>query len=80
MPLVLDADGRRLAKRDGATTLAGLAEAGVPASDVVGWIIDSLGMPSAGPPTLASVEDLSLNVGTNVFVLIKSVTFDASPT
>ena len=30
--------------------------------------------------TLASVEDLSLNVGTNVFVLIKSVTFDASPT
>ena len=29
--------------------------------------------------TLASVEDLSLNVGTNVFVLIKSVTFDASP-
>ena len=29
--------------------------------------------------TLASVEDLSLNVGTSVFVLIKSVTFDASP-
>ena len=48
VPLVLNADGARLAKRDGAVTLADLARAGVAASQVRDVLLASLGLP-AGP-------------------------------
>jgi glutamyl-tRNA synthetase len=48
VPLVLNADGARLAKRDGAVTLTDLAAAGVPAGDVRDALLASLGLP-AGP-------------------------------
>lgn len=44
VPLVVDAQGRRLAKRDDTPlTLGELAEAGIDADRVVGWIAQSLG-------------------------------------
>lgn len=45
VPLVLNADGARLAKRDGAVTLADLALAGVGADQVRDTLLDSLGLP-----------------------------------
>jgi len=48
VPLVLNADGARLAKRDGAVTLADLALAGITADRVRDALLDSLGLP-AGP-------------------------------
>lgn len=48
VPLVLNAGGARLAKRDGAVTLADLARAGVPAEEVRDRLLASLGLP-AGP-------------------------------
>ncbi len=48
VPLVLNADGARLAKRDGAVTLADLALAGVTADQVRDVLLASLGLP-AGP-------------------------------
>ncbi|KHL10623.1 glutamyl-tRNA synthetase [Mumia flava] len=47
VPLALNADGQRLAKRDGAVTLADLAERGLAVDDVVAWIAESLGMTEA---------------------------------
>ncbi|MGD8486340.1 MAG: tRNA glutamyl-Q(34) synthetase GluQRS [Chloroflexota bacterium] len=47
VPLVLNEQGQRLAKRDGAVTLAALAAAGVSAQAVVDWIARSLDL--AGP-------------------------------
>ena len=44
VPLVIDAEGRRLAKRDGDATLAGLRAMGVPATSVVDWIVSTLGV------------------------------------
>ncbi|GAB3300164.1 tRNA glutamyl-Q(34) synthetase GluQRS [Epidermidibacterium keratini] len=43
VPLVLGPSGARLAKRDGAVTMADLAQIGVGADDVVRWIARSLG-------------------------------------
>ncbi|WP_427005680.1 tRNA glutamyl-Q(34) synthetase GluQRS [Pseudarthrobacter sp. H2] len=48
VPLVLNADGARLAKRDGAVTLAELAVAGVRVEEVRDALLASLGLP-AGP-------------------------------
>ena len=48
VPLVLNADGARLAKRDGAVTLTDLAAVGVPVDDVRDALLASLGLP-AGP-------------------------------
>lgn len=48
VPLVVNNDGVRLAKRDGAVTLTDLAEAGTPASDVRDRLLESLALP-AGP-------------------------------
>ncbi|MFF1252529.1 tRNA glutamyl-Q(34) synthetase GluQRS [Pseudarthrobacter sp. NPDC058329] len=48
VPLVVNADGVRLAKRDGAVTLRDLAEAGLPADAVRDTLLESLGLP-AGP-------------------------------
>lgn len=45
VPLVLNADGARLAKRDGAVTLADLAAAGVPVEEVRDALLASLGLP-----------------------------------
>ena len=48
VPLVVNRDGARLAKRDGAVTLADLALAGVSAPEVRDTLLASLGLP-AGP-------------------------------
>ena len=48
VPLVVNSDGVRLAKRDGAVTLADLAEVGMNAAAVRDRLLDSLGLP-AGP-------------------------------
>ncbi|MDN4643172.1 tRNA glutamyl-Q(34) synthetase GluQRS [Arthrobacter sp. PsM3] len=48
VPLVLNADGARLAKRDGAVTLADLSAAGIPVGQVRDALLASLGLP-AGP-------------------------------
>ena len=48
VPLVVNSDGARLAKRDGAVTLSDLAAAGLDAGRVRDIILDSLGLP-AGP-------------------------------
>ncbi len=48
VPLVLNDDGARLAKRDGAVTLADLSRAGVSADGVRDALLASLGLP-AGP-------------------------------
>jgi glutamyl-tRNA synthetase len=48
VPLVVNADGVRLAKRDGAVTLRDLAEAGNSAAVVRDRLLASLGLP-AGP-------------------------------
>lgn len=45
VPLVVNSDGARLAKRDGAVTLADLAAVGVPADAVRRTILESLGLP-----------------------------------
>ncbi len=51
VPLVVDADGERLAKRrDVPVTLTELAAVGVTSVDVVAWIVASLGHDAAGPP------------------------------
>ncbi|ACV76985.1 tRNA glutamyl-Q(34) synthetase GluQRS [Nakamurella multipartita] len=48
VPLALNQEGQRLAKRDGAVTLAELAAAGVPAGRVLGLIAGSLGLAAPG--------------------------------
>jgi glutamyl-tRNA synthetase len=57
VPLVLNAAGQRLAKRDGAVTLAALADAGVPAEAVTAWIARSLLL--AGPGEEAMLAELT---------------------
>jgi glutamyl-tRNA synthetase len=47
VPLVVNADGARLAKRDGAVTLDDLAAVGLPAKAVRRTILESLGLPTA---------------------------------
>ena len=42
VPLALNEEGKRLAKRDGAVTLPQLQEAGVPIPEVLGWIAASI--------------------------------------
>ena len=48
VPLVLNAAGKRLAKRDGAVTLSELAGVGVSPQAVVGWIASSLELAGTG--------------------------------
>jgi glutamyl-tRNA synthetase len=48
VPLVVGADGRRLAKRHGDTTVRRFREEGVPAERVVGWLAASCGLVPAG--------------------------------
>jgi glutamyl-tRNA synthetase len=47
VPLVVNSDGARLAKRDGAVTLGDLAAVGLPAEAVRRTILESLGLPTA---------------------------------
>ena len=54
VPLVLNREGKRLAKRDGAVTLAALAEAGVGPEKVRTAILASLGLP--GGPLREALE------------------------
>jgi glutamyl-tRNA synthetase len=57
VPLVVDAAGTRLAKRAGAVvTLPDLAAQGMTTTDVVGWIVASLG--PAAPDGATRVQDL----------------------
>jgi glutamyl-tRNA synthetase len=46
VPLVVNSDGDRLAKRDGAVTLGDLALAGVPVDEVRDRLLESLGLPA----------------------------------
>ncbi|CEA09752.1 Glutamate--tRNA ligase [Arthrobacter saudimassiliensis] len=57
VPLVLNREGRRLAKRDGAVTLAALADAGWAVPEVVGRILGSLGLPADGLPQALAAFD-----------------------
>jgi glutamyl-tRNA synthetase len=57
VPLVVGPDGRRLAKRHGAVTLAELHGAGVKPPHLLGAMAASLGLAAAGE-TVASVEEL----------------------
>lgn len=50
VPMVLNRDGARLAKRDGAVTMADLAGQGVDAGGVLSMIAASLGMAEPGEP------------------------------
>lgn len=59
VPLVVDADGQRLAKRDGlALTMPELDGCGVGADAIVGWIAESIGQrPSRSNLTLGDLVD-----------------------
>ncbi len=58
VPLVVSQEGRRLAKRDGAVTLADLAARGMPAAAVRSRLAVSLGLAEAGEPvTTAGLLD-----------------------
>jgi glutamyl-tRNA synthetase len=58
VPLVLGPDGRRLAKRHGAVTLAERAARGEDARAVLGWMAASLGLAEPGErPSLAELLD-----------------------
>jgi glutamyl-tRNA synthetase len=56
VPLLLAADGKRLAKRDGALSIAQLREHGVEARTVVGALAESVGL--VPPGTRCSVHEL----------------------
>ena len=60
VPLVLGPAGERLAKRDGAVTLADLADLGVTAADVLRALATTLGLP---PPEPADAAALLAGVG-----------------
>jgi glutamyl-tRNA synthetase len=53
VPLALNRDGKRLAKRDGAVTLRDLAALGIGPERVLAAIADSLGIPTGGTATTA---------------------------
>ena len=56
VPLALNVDGRRLAKRDGAVTRAELVDRGV---DVLALIADSLGLEGATPHDMLRTFDVA---------------------
>jgi len=57
VPLVLNGDGARLAKRDGAVTLADLARAGLAADQVRDVLLASLGLPGGTLPDVLAAFD-----------------------
>jgi len=52
VPLAVNAEGRRLAKRDGAVTMSALDELGLGASEVLELITESLHLPPVSLPEL----------------------------
>lgn len=56
VPLVVNLEGARLAKRDGAATIADLAEFGWGAEDVRALLLESLGLPADAQPADISPE------------------------
>ncbi|HEY8754063.1 MAG TPA: tRNA glutamyl-Q(34) synthetase GluQRS [Arthrobacter sp.] len=61
VPLVVNSDGARLAKRDGAVTLADLSRAGVSAADARDRILASVGLPAGTlEQALAAFQPASL--------------------
>lgn len=56
VPLVVNLEGARLAKRDGAVTIADLAEFGWGAEDVRALLLESLGLPADAKPADISPE------------------------
>jgi glutamyl-tRNA synthetase len=59
LPLVYEADGKRLAKRHGSHSLAALRDAGVAAERVIGWCAWSLGLiPERAPLRADAFVDL----------------------
>ena len=56
VPLMLGADGERLAKRHGAVSLGELRARGVPAERVVGWLAATCGL--AGPDEAVTAREL----------------------
>jgi glutamyl-tRNA synthetase len=61
VPLLLQPDGRRLAKREGSTTVAGLRESGVSSDQVVGLLAKWSGLSDGQPlPAAALVNDFAL--------------------
>lgn len=58
VPMVLNTEHKRLAKRDGAVTLADLAAVGIDATAVLSMIAVSVGLAADGEPvTMSSLED-----------------------
>jgi glutamyl-tRNA synthetase len=55
VPLVVDASGRRLAKRTDALSLASLRDRGVLPSDVIAWAAESAGIGCRGVRNLHEV-------------------------
>jgi glutamyl-tRNA synthetase len=69
VPLVLGPGGQRLAKRDGAVTLADRRARGDDAADVVGWLLASAGLiPSRAPVSPAALHDLVQTVDLTTLV------------
>jgi glutamyl-tRNA synthetase len=60
VPLVLNAAGRRLAKRDGAVTLAALAAEGISAEQVTALLLESVGLPGTLPEALTAFSPSAL--------------------
>jgi glutamyl-tRNA synthetase len=60
VPLVLNPAGRRLAKRDGAVTLAELAAAGVGPEEVAALLLGSLGLPATLAEALRAFDPSAL--------------------
>ena len=56
IPLVIEASGTRMAKRDGAMTIAAIRERGVPAEAVIGLLAASLGLGDGTPVAAAEVK------------------------
>lgn len=54
VPLALNGDGRRLAKRDGAVTLRQLVAEGMKPADVLGHLAQSAGLTGSADPTTAA--------------------------
>jgi glutamyl-tRNA synthetase len=55
VPLVVDGEGRRLAKRSDDLSLAELRDRGTDAREIVGWVARSAGIPDADRPTASEV-------------------------
>lgn len=72
VPLVINEQGVRLAKRDGAVTLSQLAECGWNAGDVISWCASSLGLPpvntAADFARVCTLDQLRSAGGPHVFI------------